>query len=197
MSLVSHGLTALLFLLFTLARASPGHTPMSTRMARTEPPHIEDVCDQYADLPDLVMLALGSVYWTPPEDALQDMVSALSQTDTHKYGAILGEPPLRAHLTRKLAQHGLHMDNLDVVVTAGANQAFANIALCLLDPEDDVIILAPYYFSHKMACAISGARVHVCGFDKGTMGPDWGALKEMVASVKPKMVWCGGVGFRV
>ncbi|KAJ1383021.1 hypothetical protein B484DRAFT_440696, partial [Ochromonadaceae sp. CCMP2298] len=104
-------------------------------MARTEPPHIEDVLDAYADLPDLVMLALGSVYWNPPADALQDMVASLSQDSTNKYGSILGEPALRAHLTRKLASHGLHMDALDVVVTAGANQAFANVALALLDPQ--------------------------------------------------------------
>mmetsp|Transcript_36624 Transcript_36624/g.81354 ORF Transcript_36624/g.81354 Transcript_36624/m.81354 type:complete len:440 (+) Transcript_36624:1-1320(+) len=171
--------------IFTLAHA---RTPMSIRMARTEPPHIEDVLDAYADLPDLVMLALGSVYWNPPADALQDMVASLSQDSTNKYGSILGEPALRAHLTRKLASHGLHMDALDVVVTAGANQAFANVALALLDPQDDVIILAPYYFSHKMSCALSGAKVHVCKFDEKTVGPDWAALGEMVETVKPKMI---------
>ena len=41
-----------------------------------------------------------------------------------------------------------------VMVTAGANQAFVNLVLALLDPQDAVILFAPYYFNHMMALQV-------------------------------------------
>lgn len=35
-----------------------------------------------------------------------------------------------------------------VMVTAGANQAFTNIVLALLDETDEVVLFTPYYFNH-------------------------------------------------
>lgn len=41
-----------------------------------------------------------------------------------------------------------------VMVTAGANQAFVNLVLALLDPQDSVVLFAPYYFNHMMAIQV-------------------------------------------
>ena len=43
----------------------------------------------------------------------------------------------------------------EVMVTAGANQAFVNLTLTLLDPKDGVVLFAPYYFNHLMAIQVS------------------------------------------
>jgi len=163
---------------------------MSKRLLNTENPHIEDVCDKYADIPDLIMLALGSVYWNPPQEALQEVVPELTKPATHRYGSILGEPSLRDHLMQLLSQPPCMMDmsNLDVIVTAGANQGFMNVALAVLDEGDDVIILAPYYFCHKVACQLCDAKIHISPFNKDTLGPDWATLETMVASIRPKMI---------
>lgn len=37
------------------------------------------------------------------------------------------------------------------MVTAGANQAFVNVVLTLLNPNDRVVLFVPYYFNHLMA----------------------------------------------
>ena len=53
-----------------------------------------------------------------------------------RYGAIEGYEPLKLELKRNLATRGLSMDGMDIVITAGANQAFLNIAMMLCDHAD-------------------------------------------------------------
>lgn len=40
---------------------------------------------------------------------------------------------------------------------AGANQAFVNIVLTLLDADDRAVLFWPYYFNHLMALQVRGA----------------------------------------
>lgn len=44
----------------------------------------------------------------------------------------------------------------EVMVTAGANQAFTNVVLTLLDTDDQVVLFKPYYFNHLMAVQMTG-----------------------------------------
>ena len=46
---------------------------------------------------------------------------------------------------------------LHVGVAAGANQAFVNIVLTLLDADDRAVLFRPYYFNHLMALQARGA----------------------------------------
>ena len=69
-----------------------------------------------------------------------------------------GYDPLRSHIKQRLQSHGLNMEQLDIAITAGANQAFVNVALAICDSNDTACIIAPYYFSHKLALQL--ANVH-------------------------------------
>lgn len=40
------------------------------------------------------------------------------------------------------------------MVTAGANQAFTNVAVALLDASDKAVLFSPYYFNHLMAVQV-------------------------------------------
>jgi hypothetical protein len=51
-----------------------------------------------------------------------------------------------------------------------------------------VVILAPYYFSHKLALQLCGAKVAVCPFDRSTLLPDWAVLQQIMTDERPKMV---------
>jgi aspartate/methionine/tyrosine aminotransferase len=50
------------------------------------------------------------------------------------------------------------------------------------------VILAPYYFSHKLALQLCGAKVAVCPFDRSTLLPDWAVLQQIMTDERPKMV---------
>ncbi len=42
------------------------------------------------------------------------------------------------------------------MVTSGANQAFVNLVVSLVDATDRVVLFAPYYFNHLMALQMTG-----------------------------------------
>ena len=49
----------------------------------------------------------------------------------------------------------------EVMVTAGANQAFTNVVLTLLDTEDGIVLFKPYYFNHLMAVQMTGGGPNI------------------------------------
>lgn len=48
------------------------------------------------------------------------------------------------------------MTQYEIMVTSGANQAFVNLVLSLVDAKDRVVLFAPYYFNHLMALQMTG-----------------------------------------
>lgn len=49
----------------------------------------------------------------------------------------------------------------EVMVTAGANQAFTNVVLTLLDTKDGIVLFKPYYFNHLMAVQMTGGGPNI------------------------------------
>lgn len=111
---------------------------ISRRMESTERPYIEDILDKYSSMRNLTVLALGSSYWTPPPEALAQLISAgdLDARETHRYGNIQGDINLRELLLSDLHRRGLDRSDMDVLITPGANQAFTNVFLSLVDDGD-------------------------------------------------------------
>lgn len=180
---------SLLFLLTTTNAFLTGFKlPMSSRLVKTENPYLEDVCEKYQDVPGLTMMCVGSVYWNPPEKALTSIASNLMTPQVNKYGSILGDEKLRIHLQQHLVKAGLDMTDMDLIITAGANQAFNNVALTLCDPGDRAVLIAPFYFGHKLGLQLSGAEVSICPFDTTTLAPNFDALELIIAQQKPKVV---------
>ena len=47
------------------------------------------------------------------------------------------------------------------MITSGANQAFVNVVLALVDASDRVVLFSPYYFNHLMALQVCSMLPHV------------------------------------
>lgn len=127
---------------------------------------------------EIYSLAQGVVYWKPPDACTHAMVSALQNDDQdlHMYGPDEGLTELRELLVQKLAREN-GLDCHDVMITAGANQAYVNCVLTLLGDETArAIVFAPYYFNHVMALqmTISNDNI-VCGptSDDGIPDLEW------------------------
>ena len=56
--------------------------------------------------------------------------------EVHRYGNILGHDSLHDKIRQNLLSKGFDTGGLEIMVTAGANQAFTNIALAICDPAD-------------------------------------------------------------
>eukprot|EP00571_Detonula_confervacea_P007933 CAMPEP_0172313466 /NCGR_PEP_ID=MMETSP1058-20130122/20225_1 /TAXON_ID=83371 /ORGANISM="Detonula confervacea, Strain CCMP 353" /LENGTH=482 /DNA_ID=CAMNT_0013027115 /DNA_START=174 /DNA_END=1622 /DNA_ORIENTATION=- len=127
-------------------------------------------------------LAQGVVHWRPPNSAYEALSRAVQENMEpqnisnsggtsygmdgaigggdgrliHTYCPDEGYPPLLTALKDKLqTENGLQ--NPHVMVTSGANQAYVNCVLTLLDERDEMgniskcVVFEPYYFNHVMA----------------------------------------------
>lgn len=104
---------------------------------------------KWKDQGGIFSLAQGVVYWNPPEQCQVALRAALASSDNllHMYGPDEGLPQLRSRLTSKIqTENGLC--NHDVMITVGANQAYVNCVVALLDHTSTSVVFAPYYFNH-------------------------------------------------
>uniref|UniRef100_A0A7S1XR07 Aminotransferase class I/classII large domain-containing protein n=1 Tax=Phaeomonas parva TaxID=124430 RepID=A0A7S1XR07_9STRA len=134
-----------------------------------------------ADKAPMLSLAQGIVYWGPPAEALGDAAAAVSQSVTSAYGADDGAPELRQKIQGKLeAENGL--SGVQVMLTSGANQAFMNVVMALVDPGDKVGVVPPFYFNHVMALQMNAAEIVHLEPDPETLLP--AVTAESLAGLK-------------
>ncbi|KAI3437662.1 hypothetical protein D9Q98_000112 [Chlorella vulgaris] len=162
----------------------------SERVRATDAPCIVKTKKLVATTPGTLSLAQGIVHWQPPPQALQMAVQMANDPAVSSYGADEGLPALRDALRRQVRQDN-GLEGYDVMVTAGANQAFTNIVLALLDAASRVVLFKPYYFNHLMAIQMSGGRANVVLGPRcqGSGHPDLDWLQaELAGPAPPKMV---------
>lgn len=115
------------------------------------------------DKDGIFSLAQGVVYWKPPNTVYEAMGNAiqdnfLDSTESlttdgnliHTYCQDEGYPPLIDALKNKLEQQN-GLNDPHVMVTSGANQAYVNCVVTLLDEGGKCVVFEPYYFNHVMA----------------------------------------------
>lgn len=163
---------------------------ISRRVQATDAPVIAQTKALMAGVEGARSLAQGIVHWAPPAAALEAVAAATTDPALSQYGPDAGLPPLRQALREKLAaENGL--TQVEVMVTAGANQAFTNVVLALLDSSDSAVLFRPYYFNHLMALQMTGGgnNVRFGPCDPASWHPDLEWLQaELNGSTPPKMV---------
>lgn len=107
---------------------------------------------------DVINLSIGEPDFDTPEHVKNAAKQAIDENYSH-YTPVPGYPELRQAIAQKLKRD----NNLDytaeqIVVSTGAKQSLANAILCLLNPEDEVIIPAPYWVSYKEIIKLTGAQ---------------------------------------
>lgn len=101
----------------------------------------------------------------PDEDGPIEVIAAAHDAidaGFNQYPPGIGEPQLReAIATHQAHWYGItaHPDT-EVLVTAGATEALAAAILAFIDgPDDEVVVVEPYYDSYAAVTALSGARL--------------------------------------
>ena len=112
------------------------------------------------ETPGTISLGQGVVSYGPPSEAFDAIKGFGANVDENLYGPVEGDASLVQALTGKLLrENGIRVwPDSRVVVTAGANMGFLNAVLAITDPEDEVILQAPFYFNHEMAIGMAGCR---------------------------------------
>lgn len=166
-------------------------TQVSQRVLDTDPPCIVKTKRLMAGQQGVLSLAQGIVHWQPPPASLETAARLLqSDASINGYGPAEGLPALRAALREKVRTSN-KLGDYNVMVTAGANQAFVNLVLALCDQADKIVLFRPYYFNHTMAVQMTGGSRSIVYGDcmASTLHPDLDWLeREMAKPNPPKMV---------
>ncbi len=106
---------------------------------------------------EVISLSLGEPDFDTPEHIKQAANKALADGYT-KYTPVPGLIELREAIVTKLKRDNqLDFKASQIVVSNGAKQSIANVALSLLNEGDEVIVFAPYWVSYKEIIILSGA----------------------------------------
>lgn len=164
------------------------HPYTSHRIQVTDEPCIVKTKRLVSGTEGTMSLAQGIVHWSPPVQATEAAKTMLSNASINSYGPDEGLPALRDALRTKVSvENGL--ENHNIMVTAGANQAFANVVLALLDAGDNCVLFKPHYFNHAMALSMTGVQLVSGPCDPKTWHPDLEWLKgHLESNIMTKMV---------
>ncbi len=132
-------------------------------VSHTEFPPVTEAANWIADrvFPDdlpLINVSQAVPGYDPSSEVLQHISEVIHVPDVSKYGHVLGLPELREAYADYLATSTQRIDASNIAITAGCNQAFHVAMTALLEPGDEVLLPAPWYFNHKMSLDMLGIK---------------------------------------
>jgi aspartate aminotransferase len=116
----------------------------------------------------VIHLGIGEPKNKAPINAILSSAAKLSTGDI-KYSATDGIPSLKKAIMRYTEEaYDKYVEPENVIVSSGAKQSIYNILYALLNPQDEVIILAPYWVSYpEIIRMVYGVPVVVTPEDGG------------------------------
>ena len=138
---------------------------------------------------DIIGLSLGEPDFDIPDFIKNAAIEAIQQNYS-KYTPIDGYLELREAICEKFKRdNNLSYKPSQIVVSTGAKQCLANVALAMLNSGDEVIFPAPYWVSYKEIAKMAGGvpiEVHTTIENNFKITP---AQLEAAITPKTKMVW--------
>ena len=138
---------------------------------------------------DIIGLSLGEPDFDIPDFIKEAAIEAIQQNYS-KYTPIDGYLELREAICEKFKRdNNLNYKPSQIVVSTGAKQCLANVALAMLNPGDEVIFPAPYWVSYKEIAKMAGGvpiEVHTTIENNFKITP---TQLEAAITSKTKMVW--------
>ncbi len=115
---------------------------------------------------DIIHLELGRPSADTPLHIKEAAKQALDDGIVH-YGNLQGTLSLREALAEKLRrENGLDFGPDEILITTGLTQAAFATFMAGLDPDDEVIVLEPFYPQHNPKIELVGGRVVLVPLDK-------------------------------
>ncbi len=122
---------------------------------------LTEAAKRFSSSPGFLNLGQGLPGHIPPDSALSSLKERISHPTTHVYTPDEGLLELREELALYLRQKfDIDVNPQDeIVIAAGANNAFAGTILTLIEPNQNVIMPSPYYFNSVMAVNLASAEI--------------------------------------
>ena len=108
---------------------------------------------------DVISLSLGEPDFNTPDFIKEAAKEGIDQNYS-KYMAVNGYEDLRTAISNKFKRdNNISYQINQIVVSTGAKQSIANVALSLINPGDEVIIPTPYWVSYEEIFKMAGAKI--------------------------------------
>ena len=138
---------------------------------------------------DIIGLSLGEPDFNTP-DFIKDAAIQAINDNYNSYTPVDGYGELKSAIITKFKRdNNLTYDPAQIVVSTGAKQSLANVALVVLNPGDEVILPCPYWVSYSDIVKIAeGVPVEV----KTSIETDFKMTPEQLEAAitpKTKMLW--------
>lgn len=136
---------------------------------------------------DIISLGMGEPDFDTPENIKAAAIKAIQKGDT-KYTAVDGTAALKKAIIEKFRrENSLEYKPSEICVSTGAKQVIYNALIASINPEDEVIIPAPYWVSYPDMVLLAGGKpVIVESSEKNNFKISPTALEEKIT---PKTKW--------
>lgn len=125
------------------------------------------------DSPRLIDMCQAVPAHLPPQSLRDYLGDAIKAGQGATYTDIRGIAPLREALAGNISErYRGSVDEADVLITAGCNQAFCSVVDALCQAGDELIVPLPCYFNHQMWLSTRAVTPRYLSFDPQTAMPD-------------------------
>jgi len=138
---------------------------------------------------DIISLSIGEPDFDTPDFIKDAAKKAINDNFTH-YSPVPGYLELREAICTKLKRdNNLTYSPDQIVVSTGAKHSLANLAITILNPEDEVIIPAPYWVSYLDMVKIAEAKPVIVDTSIETDFKATAAQLRNAITDKTRMLW--------
>jgi aspartate/methionine/tyrosine aminotransferase len=118
----------------------------------------------------------------PPQSLRDYLGDAIKAGEGATYTDIRGIPALREALADNISErYQASVNESDVLITAGCNQAFCSVVDTLCEAGDEVIVPLPCYFNHQMWLTARGVVPRYLSFNAKTAMPDPAEARSLIS----------------
>ena len=130
---------------------------------------------------DAINLSQGMPDYTPPSILLEGIKEALQENE-HQYSVTYGRSDLREKVAEKLEDYNniLYNPEEEITITCGASEAIASSILAILNPNDEALILEPWYENYVPLTYLSNAKPKFVQLNPDNFQIDEEILKENI-----------------
>jgi aspartate aminotransferase len=106
---------------------------------------------------DIISLSLGEPDFNTPDFIKEAAIKAIND-NYNSYSPVDGYADLKQAISNKFKRdNNLNYSLNQIVVSTGAKQSIANVAMVLLNPGDEVLLPAPYWVSYSAITTLAEA----------------------------------------
>jgi aspartate aminotransferase len=129
---------------------------------------------------DIISLSLGEPDFNTP-DYIKEAAKKAIDENYSKYPPVPGYMDLRIAISKKFKEeNGINYAPEQILVSAGGKHSIINVILSIINPGDEVILLAPYWVSYYDQVILAGGKPVVV---EATLENDFKVLPEQIEVV--------------